>query len=46
MNIGKDALLRIAAVVAIPFILLSLVVVEIYMDLTNINRKGQNKKDG
>ena len=46
MRMVKNVLLKIAAVVAIPFLFLFLVVAELYMDLTNIRRKGQNKKDG
>jgi len=42
----KNVLLKIAAVVAIPFLLLFLMGAEIYMDLTNIKGKGQNRKDG
>ncbi len=42
----KNVLLGMASVVAIPFILLFLVGAELYLDLTNIKRKGQNRKDG
>lgn len=42
----EDVLLKILALVSIPFILIYLLAIELYLDLTNINKKGQNKKDG
>ena len=46
MEMIKKALLDIASLVAIPFIWLFMMGAEIYMDLTNIKGKGQNRKDG
>ncbi len=46
VNIVKEILLKIVAVVAIPFLWLFLSFAEMYLDLTNIKKKGQNKKDG
>ena len=46
MYMVKDNLLKIAALLAIPFILFYLLAAELYLDLTNLNNKGQNKKDG
>ncbi len=46
VNIVKETLLKIAAVVAIPFLWLLLAFAEIYLDLTNIKGKGKNRKDG
>ena len=37
---------KIVALVAIPFLLAYLLAAELYLDLTNIKKKGKNKKDG
>ena len=42
----RSFLLKILALVAIPFILFYLLVAELYLDLTNIKKKDKNKKDG
>ena len=42
----RSFLLKIVALVAIPFLLVYLLAAELYLDLTNIKKKGKNKKDG
>lgn len=51
MRMVKDVLLNIAALGAIVLLLVILPLMEFFLDiewwcLTNLNKKGQNKKDG
>ncbi len=51
MRMIKDGLLKIAALLGIIILLVILPLIEIFLDLeqwclTNLNTKGQNRKDG